>query len=106
MKLSKTTYILLIVLAVVAIIGAVVIFNALSGTPTDDEIITEGQETASVDEMLFLNLASQIESISFDAKLFTDPRFMSLVDIRTAIVPEQVGRKDPFANLSGIVPTQ
>jgi hypothetical protein len=106
MKFTKTTTYLLIALAVVALISGVVMFNALSSTPSDQDIITEGDMTASVDEVLFITLASQIETISFDASFFRDPRFMSLVDIRTPIVPEDVGRRDPFANISGIVPTQ
>jgi len=106
MKLSKTTTILLIILGVVAIIAAIVIMNALADTPSDVDIVTEGDMTASVDEVVFINLASQIESIRFDASLFSDPRFMSLVDIRTEIIPEPVGRRDPFANVSGIAPAQ
>ena len=106
MKFSKTTTYLLIALAVVALISGVVIFNAMSSTPSDQEIVTEGDMTASVDEVLFITLASQIETISFDESFFSDPRFMSLVDIRTPIVPEDVGRRDPFANISGIVPAQ
>ena len=106
MKFSKTTTYLLIALAVVAVISAIVIFNALSSTPSDIDIITEGEASTSVDEVIFITLASQIETISFDDTFFSDPRFMSLVDIRTPIVPEAVGRRDPFANISGIVPSQ
>lgn len=105
MKLSKTTSILLIILAVVAVVCGIVIFNATSSVPSDFDILTEGQST-SVDEALFMNLASQIDAISFNDSLLKDPRFLSLVDIRVVVVPETVGRKDPFANLSGIVPTQ
>jgi hypothetical protein len=50
----------------------------------------------------FLNLSSQIGPISFDTSVFSDPRFMALTDIHTAILPESVGRNDPFASISGV----
>jgi len=103
MKLSKTTTILLIILAVVAVISGVVIFNATSTVPSDDFVLTADEGASNVDEALFMNLASQIDSIKFDETFFADPRFQSLVDIRVVVVPEPVGRKDPFANLPGIV---
>ena len=106
MKLTKTTTILLVILAVVAVISGVVIYTSTAPSPMDDAIVTEGDGVANVDEALFMNLASQINDIRFDGAFLNDPRFLSLVDIRVMIVPETVGRKDPFANLSGIVPTQ
>lgn len=107
MKLSKTTTILLIVLAVVVIIGAIVIYNATGNVPTDEEIISESSgSSTSPDEVLFISLASQIESITFDEEFLNDPKFLSLVDIGELVVPEPTGRKDPFANLSGIVPAR
>lgn len=106
MKFSKTTTILLVALAVVALIAAFVIFNALSGVPSDEDILTEAGLDTNVDETLFMNLASQIDSISFKDEFIRDPRFLMLVDIRTLVVDEPAGRKDPFANISGIVPPQ
>ncbi|HYE23484.1 MAG TPA: hypothetical protein VEA92_03535 [Candidatus Paceibacterota bacterium] len=106
MKLTKTTTILLLILGAVAVVSGVVIYNATSSVPSDEEILTEEVGMSNVDEALFMNLASQIDAIRFDEAFFSDPRFLTLVDIRVVVVPEQVGRKDPFANLSGIVPTQ
>lgn len=54
---------------------------------------------ASAAEVSFLNLVAQVDPLSFDTSIFTDPRFMALVDIRTAVVPEPSGRTDPFAPL-------
>jgi len=106
MKFSKTTTILLIALAVVAVIAAIVIYNALASTPSDEDILTEAGLDTNVDETLFIGLASQISSISFKDDFLRDPRFLTLVDIRVLVVDEPAGRKDPFANISGIVPTQ
>jgi len=106
MKLTRNTIILLVALGVIVIIAGFVIFNAMSNGPTTGEVLSEDGEIPTADEVVFLNLASQISSIKFDASFFDDPRFMSLVDIRVAVVPEPIGRPDPFANVSGIVPTQ
>lgn len=48
-------------------------------------------------ELLFINLAGQLDSIAFKDGFLIDPRFRALVDIRTAILPESSGRPDPFA---------
>ena len=54
---------------------------------------------ASAAEVEFLNLAAQIEPVKYDTAILSDPRFLGLVDLRTAIVPETSGRTDPFAPL-------
>jgi hypothetical protein len=56
---------------------------------------------ASSAELDFVNLAGQIDTISFDPAIFSDPRFTRLTDIHTIVVPEASGRRDPFAILSG-----
>ncbi|KND50355.1 MAG: hypothetical protein AB202_01725 [Parcubacteria bacterium C7867-007] len=56
---------------------------------------------ASAAELDFLNLVVQIDSISFNTAIFSDPRFTSLTDIHTIVVPEAAGRRDPFAALPG-----
>lgn len=61
---------------------------------------------ASSAELDFVNLTGQIANISFDPKIFSDPRFTRLVDIHTVVVPEATGRRDPFANLAGAAATK
>jgi hypothetical protein len=50
----------------------------------------------------FQTLVSELQPITFDTKIFTDPRFLSLVDLATPITPEQSGRPDPFAPIPGV----
>lgn len=100
MHLSKTTTILIIALIATVGIAALVLMNAAK-TPSDEEIVSEGQ-MASEDEVVFLNLASRIDTISFDAEFLNDPRLLSLEDIRVAVIPEEIGRRDPFAALIGL----
>ncbi len=57
--------------------------------------------TTSPAELLFINLAGQLDPIAFNGGVLSDPRFAALVDIRTAVIPETTGRPDPFAPLGG-----
>jgi hypothetical protein len=45
---------------------------------------------------------SELQSLSFDTSIFSDPKFTALVDITTAVQPEPVGRADPFAVIPGV----
>jgi hypothetical protein len=56
---------------------------------------------ASSAEQSFVTLVSALSAVNFDTAVLTDARFKSLVDIRTAVVAEPAGRKDPFASFSG-----
>ena len=94
MKLSKNSIIL--VICVIIVLGGGLyyffFFNSSSGaalqaTPTE----------ASDAELSFIALVSKLDPITFDTTLLSDPRFLSRTDIRTIIVPEATGRKDPFA---------
>lgn len=84
--------------AVVVILGAVGYYAFMAG---DEEVITESGPATEA-QATFLTLAGQLESISFDQSVLSDPRFTSLVDIKTAIIPETEGRTDPFAPLPGV----
>lgn len=57
---------------------------------------------ASDAEAQFIALTSQLDPVTFDTHILTDPRFAALADIRTAIIPETLGRADPFAPLPGV----
>ncbi len=59
--------------------------------------VTTGGGPASESEANFIMLASQLDSITFDTRVLSDRKFLSLVDIHTAILPEAQGRRDPFA---------
>jgi hypothetical protein len=95
--MSNTTKIVLGIVVVVALaFGAYLVFFAGN---SDESAISAQTAPASAAEISFLNLASQTESVTFDTTILSDPRFMALVDIHTAIVPEPQGRTDPFATL-------
>jgi len=43
-----------------------------------------------------------LQPITFNTGIFSEPRFMALVDLATPITPETVGRFDPFAPVPGV----
>lgn len=59
--------------------------------------VTTTTGTASDAELSFITLVSKLDPIVFDTSVLSDARFTSRENIRTAIVPEASGRKDPFA---------
>jgi hypothetical protein len=51
----------------------------------------------SAAQATFINLTNQLDPITFDTSVLSDPRFTALIDIHTAILPETEGRSDPFS---------
>jgi hypothetical protein len=49
----------------------------------------------------FQTLVSELKPVSFNTNIFSQPTFMSLVDLKTDVTPETVGRLDPFAPVAG-----
>lgn len=92
--MSRSTLVFVLCLVIVA--GGLgyyfFFFNSSSGAA-----LTASAGTASDAELSFITLVSKLDPIVFDTTVLSDPRFTDRQDIRTAIVPEAAGRKDPFA---------
>jgi hypothetical protein len=58
---------------------------------------------ATAAESQFISLVGKIDPITFDTSILTNTRFVHLEDIRTTIIPEPAGRKDPFAPFAGLL---
>ncbi len=69
----------------------------------DDGAVVTGTETASAEADLksqqLLAKTQQLNSFEIDGSLFSDERFRSLVDYRIELIPESIGRENPFAPL-------
>ena len=52
-------------------------------------------------QIQFQALVSELQPISFLTTIFSDARFMALVDLTTPIQSETIGRLDPFAPITG-----
>ena len=88
-----------IISAIIVALGAYWFFFTDSGN--DVPLVTEGGDVTSA-ETEFKLLVSELSSIKFNKEIFSDPRFMALVDLSTQVTPESSGRLDPFAPISGI----
>lgn len=95
MKPNSTIF---VVAALIAAAGAYWYF--FTGTGNQAPLTTGVEENQA--QAQFKALASELQPISFDTSIFSDPRFMSLVDLTTPVAPEASGRLDPFAPIPGI----
>lgn len=92
--MSRSTLVFVICLVIVAG-GLGYYFFFFNSGATSAISTTSG--TASDAELSFISLVGKLDPIVFDTSVLSDPRFTSRESIRTAIVPEAAGRKDPFA---------
>lgn len=90
-----------IIAAVIVVLGLATYFLWLRPQPEENVSIVGFGPTGEA-QATFLTLAAQLQPIAFDASVLDDPRFLSLVDIKTVILPEASGRTDPFAPLPGV----
>lgn len=68
-------------------------------TGTDNEPPLTMVAPGSGAQARFQTLFAELAPITFDTRIFSDPRFLALVDITTPVAPEAQGRTDPFAPL-------
>lgn len=93
----NTAILILATLAIAA--GAYWYFFAGTG---NEQPLSATAESGSPAQARFEALASELLPLSFDTSIFSDARFLSLVDLSTPITPETPGRLDPFAPLNGV----
>jgi len=96
MHLSRKS---LLTLASVIIVVAGGLYYFFFYAPNPSDTALSPTAPASAAEVSFIALVGKLEPITFDLTLLSDPRFMSLVDIRTEVLPETQGRTDLFGPL-------
>lgn len=94
----KSNTIIIIVVTLLLVGGAYWYFAGQSDTQAP---LTASMGFDNPAQTQFQELVSQLLPISFNTGIFSDPRFTSLVDLATPIVPESIGRVDPFAPIPG-----
>lgn len=95
----QTTF--LFVLVVLVLYGGYQFFFA---PPSEDAITAIGAEGAPGPDQELIALLLQLKNIHLDDALFNDPLFKSLEDFGKELVPEAVGRVNPFAPFGGFIP--
>ncbi len=99
MKKPSSNTIFLIVASLVVAGGLYWYF--FTGSPESEGSLVTGFAQSQA-QAQFETLIGELGPISFDLTILSDPRFNALVDLATPITPEPVGRKDPFAPISGV----
>lgn len=94
----KANTIILIVATIIVALGAYWYFFTGTGNEPPLTEVSTSNET----QVRFQTLVSQLQPITFNTGIFSDSRFMALIDLATPITPETEGRLDPFAPVSGV----
>lgn len=93
----KSNSIVLIATALIIALGVFWYYSTRTGNePPVTALSAENQAQTH-----FQALVGELRPISFDTGIFSEPRFMVLVDLATPVSPETVGRLDPFAVVPG-----
>ncbi len=70
-------------------------------TGGSSDVLTSSAATTTPASADILASLSNLQQVTLDPSIFSDPVFVSLVDFGIAIPPQPVGRSDPFAPLTG-----
>ena len=88
----KSNTIILIVVALVVAAGVFWYYSTKTGNEPPLTVLSAENQA----QTRFQTLVSELP-ISFNTSIFSESRFMALVDLATPITPETAGRLDPFA---------
>lgn len=93
----------LLIMGLAAFVGMVGWYTLRGSASPDALLVTENVGTGAPNEAERDLVATllQLRAIGLDGTIFSDPAFQSLVDYGIEIVPEPVGRENPFAPLPG-----
>jgi hypothetical protein len=94
---SSRKNILTLAAAAIVLLGGFYYFFFMA--ESSDDAVLSANEPATDAEVSFIALVSQLDPIEFDTRILEDARFKALVDIHTQVLPEPVGRTDPFGPL-------
>ncbi len=80
--------------------GGFIVYNNFIKAPESTELVKKDTPSAvKAPEQDFLPLLLRIQNITLDEKLFLDPVFRALVDFGQKIIPEPIGKPNPFAGV-------
>lgn len=88
----------LIIVTLIVAVGAYWYF--FTGTGNEPPLTTGAVDNQA--QSRFQTLLSELQPVSFNTNIFSEPRFMALVDLATPVAPETIGRLDPFAPVSDV----
>ena len=90
-----------IIMIAVIVIAAFIAYSYFFA-PKDEAVLTQESATTQSDvDKELIALLFELKAISLDDAIFSNPQFQSLQDFSQTLVPEPVGRTNPFAPFSG-----
>ena len=90
---------ILIVAGVGVVVAGIVWYGMTTGTSTPLLTTTNVTGASSAAERDLIDTLLALRAVTLDGSIFSDKAFLSLQDFGTEIVPEPVGRRNPFAPL-------
>ncbi len=92
------------ILIVVIIVIALLVWYSMSNQSdsSSDRILSTTSSEHLVDDRELLQILTNMEKIRLDGRIFESDVYLSLQDFSRSIVPEPIGRPDPFAPLEAI----
>ncbi len=96
--LLKNKAVVVVVLAI--LVAAFVWYGMFKGGETPTPTLTsESVAGADASNAELISTLNQLRSMTLSGSIFSDPTFQGLRDFSTQIVPEPIGRDNPFASL-------
>lgn len=91
------------IIVMAALVAGFILYNSFIKKPTSTSLLdTRGSGAAtSTPDRDFLPLLLSIQNVNLDQKIFIDPVFRALIDWSQTIVPESVGKQNPFSGVLG-----
>lgn len=99
MAILQNKMVLMIVGGVV--VAGVIWYSFLRDRTTGALVQTNDLTQATEADSDIVNTLLQLRAVSLSGTIFSDPAFLQLKDFGSAIVPEPVGRTNPFAPFAG-----
>jgi len=102
---------LVILICVGVVLAGVVWYSFMRDKSAESLLQTNDLTATNTIDSDVVTILLQLRAVSLSGTIFTDPAFMSLQDFGSQIVPEPVGRENPFApytvaTTSAPLPTQ
>lgn len=99
-----------IITIIIIIVVGMVAFWYINRNPNDTgaTITSSVQSSDSVDAQYIYNTLKQMEAVTLDDKIFSNPVFQNLKDNTASFTSQPVGRNNPFAQIGTdtVFPTQ
>lgn len=90
---------LIVIIAIIVVAGGV--WYGLSGSSASaPPLLTQTSTSGNSADQDLVSTLLALRSVKLDGTILSDPSFLQLKDFSTQIVPEPVGRPNPFAPLT------